>query len=233
MEERFPIRVVAGYVASAHDFYVNRKYACTDRLESFIPWEERVKLIDLALKGHPWIRTDKWDGNEELFYEYFDTQKSFMLFLDAWCEEMGFTRAHASPEFILILVQVPKILMVAGADLVNKCHLERWYSQKGLGCVCVERPGYSLPEILTPQEQLQKRFFVLQVSLIVLHILHVVTNLSQLPQEYIDKYGTEDVSSTQVQELLKSGNPEDHATVSRLLHPDVEAELRKMWNVRK
>lgn len=51
-----------------------------------------MALIDLALEGHPWIRTDKWDGNEEFFYEYYDTQKSLVKFLSAWCAKNEFER---------------------------------------------------------------------------------------------------------------------------------------------
>lgn len=90
--------------------------------------------LELALTDHPWIRCDHWEGHEDDFYEYFDTQKSFELFLSEWCQKNGFSR-------------VPKLLMVAGADLVAKCHLVSWYPQQNLGCICVERPGYTLPEI--------------------------------------------------------------------------------------
>jgi hypothetical protein len=53
--------------------------------------------------------------------------------------------------------------MVAGADLVNKCHLANWYPKENLGCVCVERPGYNLPTPLSPEVQLEKKFFVMRV----------------------------------------------------------------------
>lgn len=56
--------------------------------------------------------------------------------------------------------------MVAGADLVNKCRLYQWYPKENLGCVCVERPGYSLPAMMTLEEQFRKSFFVLQVGLV-------------------------------------------------------------------
>jgi len=81
LEENFPVQVVAGLLHQ-HMIYVMSKYRHSNRMESFIKWEDRILLIELALKDHTWIRCDKWDGNEEQFYEYYETQKSFERFLD-------------------------------------------------------------------------------------------------------------------------------------------------------
>jgi hypothetical protein len=94
LEAEFPVQVVAGYVASAHDYYVEQKYRYAGRMSSFIPWETRIELIEKAVKGHSWIRADHWDGNEESFYEYYDTQKSLVKFMEAWCQQKGFERVH-------------------------------------------------------------------------------------------------------------------------------------------
>lgn len=105
LESRFPVKIVAGLVASSHDNYVHSKYTYSFRLSSFIPWGERMNLIELAIKGilihsvkhtdfrdHPWIRADHWDGNQETFSEYFDAQKSLKSFLNDWCAQQKLRR---------------------------------------------------------------------------------------------------------------------------------------------
>lgn len=75
---------------------------------------------------------------------------------------------------------------------------------------------YTLPKETSPEEQLEKFFFVTKLS-----------------EEYIAEHGEGDVSSTQVQKLMNERDPQKDLEVSKLLHPAVEAALRKLWNLPK
>jgi hypothetical protein len=103
---------------------------------------------------------------------------------------------------------VPKVLLVAGGDLAKNLYYS--YPSRNLGCVFIERPGYPSPPCLSLETQSQKNFFVLSLS-----------------------GPTEDISSSEIQKFLFSGDPEKLAKVSTLLHPDVEARLKEIWNVNK
>lgn len=49
VQENFPVQVVGGIIATAHDHYVMSKYRHAGRMESFIAWDERIRLIGLYI----------------------------------------------------------------------------------------------------------------------------------------------------------------------------------------
>ena len=128
----YNLTVVGGYLATSNDLYVKRKYKASNRLESFLDWQTRASLIKLAIKGHPFIAFDEWDGKYQPFFqEYSVAQKHLQSHLDLWCSEQSLPRV--------------KVVAVHGSDHVNKCGLAKWFPRQGLGCVCVERPPGKAP----------------------------------------------------------------------------------------
>ena len=126
------LTVVGGYLATSNDRYVKQKYKVSNRLESFLDWQTRASLIKLAIKDHPFIAFDEWDGEYQPFFqEYSVAQKHLQSHLDLWCSEEGLPRV--------------KVVAVHGSDHVNKCGLAKWFPRQGLGCVCVERPPGKAP----------------------------------------------------------------------------------------
>ena len=122
--------------------------------------------------------------------------------LDSWCAVKG--------------LRSVKVLAVYGADLVEACHIAAWYPKMGLGLICVERPGYSMPRI-SPEQQRQRETYLLS-----------------LPPEFVEQFGRADISSTAVQQLMRRGPgsaTEQGLTVQDMLHPAVEAELRSIWRI--
>ena len=129
----YNLTVVGGYLATSNDLYVKQKYEASNRLESFLDWKTRASLIKLALKDHPFIAFDEWDGEHQPFFqEYYMAQKHLQGHLDLWCSEQSLPRV--------------KVVAVHGSDLVNKCSLAEWFPREGLGCVCIERPSAKAPE---------------------------------------------------------------------------------------
>ena len=126
------LTVVGGYLATSNDRYVKQKEA-SNRLESFLDWQTRASLIKLAIKDHPFIVFDEWDGEYQPFFqEYSMAQKHLQSHLDLWCSEEGLPGV--------------KVVAVHGSDHVNKCGLAKWFPRQGLGCVCVERPPGKAPK---------------------------------------------------------------------------------------
>ena len=129
----YNLTVVGGYLATSNDLYVKQKYVASNRLGSFLDWQTRAFLIKLAIKDHPFIAFDGWDGEYQPFFqEYFAAQKHLQSHLDLWCSEEGLPRV--------------KVVAVHGSDHVNKCGLAEWFPRQGLGCVCVERPPGRAPK---------------------------------------------------------------------------------------
>lgn len=198
------LRVVGGFIASSNDLYVENKYRMSvDKYASFLPWETRATLIDLALAGHEFIVQDRWDGKPQPeFQEYFMAHANLQEHLDSWCAVKG--------------LRSVKVLAVYGADLVEKCQIATWYPSMGLGLICAERPGYSMPRI-NPEQQRQRETYLLS-----------------LPPEFVERFGRADISSTAVQQLMRRGTgsaTEQGLTVQDMLHPAVEAELRSIWRI--
>jgi hypothetical protein len=144
LENRYPqLKVVGGFLATSNDIYVEQKYRASNRMNSFLDWQTRAELTMLALKDHPFICFDKWDGQPQpTFQEYFMAQSHLQNHLDRWCESESFPRV--------------RVVAVHGADLVEKCGIDQWFPKKGLGCVCVERPP-----IHVSVEQPEKFFFTM------------------------------------------------------------------------
>eukprot|EP00656_Telonema_subtile_P053095 TRINITY_DN7577_c0_g1_i3.p2 TRINITY_DN7577_c0_g1~~TRINITY_DN7577_c0_g1_i3.p2 ORF type:complete len:164 (+),score=32.18 TRINITY_DN7577_c0_g1_i3:430-921(+) len=162
-------------------------------MDSFLDWDERARLIELALEGHPFMRLDRWDGEpQERFQEYFAAHASLACHLDEWTAQHGHRRI--------------RVVAVHGADLVVKCNIGSFFPTVGLSCVCVQRPGYDVPD-----ESPEKHFYVYQ-----------------LPQEFIDVHGDGDISSTVVQQLLR-GDEMQRADAARMLHPRVMDWLVEKW----
>ena len=117
--------MVGGFIASSNDLYVEGKYRqSAEKLASFLPWQTRAAMIDLALAGHDFIVQDRWDGEPQPeFQEYFMAQASLQVYLDSWSATKGLRKV--------------RVLAVHGADLVDKCRLSEWYPEQGLGLVCL------------------------------------------------------------------------------------------------
>ena len=60
LEADHPLTVVAGFIASSNDLYVESKYRHSNRMESFLDWRTRAALIDAALTDHAFIVQDRW-----------------------------------------------------------------------------------------------------------------------------------------------------------------------------
>ena len=78
----YNLTVVGGYLATSNDLYVKQKYEASNRLESFLDWQTCASLIKLAIKDHPFIAFDEWDGEYQPFFqEYSVAQSIFKVIL--------------------------------------------------------------------------------------------------------------------------------------------------------
>jgi hypothetical protein len=163
VEERYPGSVVAGFIAPAHDLYVNYKWerakkksdaaVSTKAFTIHLTGDQRAQLVEEHLRSihSSWLSCARWEINQDAQALPMTWQTSFGY----WPDFDGTVRAlceFLNPELIQALIGEQfsdgiEVIFVCGADTYPKVKNNSLFREDGLRVVVVPRAGSELPPL--------------------------------------------------------------------------------------
>ena len=124
IEDTFSAKVVGSLLSASHDSYLKAKLKSTCESKLWLDVDTRIKLINIAINGHPFVEQDLFEPMAPNFMSFIEIIRLRQSFFE-WLSFNRHTR-------------VPKLVMLVGEDMLPN-NLYPKFPKENLGLAVIQR----------------------------------------------------------------------------------------------